>query len=74
MREEADNQEGEGHQQDRPQRKLVIDKEEKRQIADQRNRIGEELLDGGQHRVLHLLCVVHGPGDRVSPTLLGEVT
>ena len=73
MRKEADNQEGEGHQQDRPQRKLVIDKEEKRQIADQRNRIGEELLDGGQHRVLHLLGIVHGAGNRIAATFLREV-
>ena len=73
MREEADNQEGEGHQQNRPQRELVIDVEKEQQITEQCNRVGKKFLDGGQHGIFHLLGIVHGAGNRIAATFLREV-
>ena len=73
MRQKPDNQEGNRHQQYSPKGELVVDVEEEGQVADQRNRIRQELVDGGQHGIFHLLGVIHRTSHRIATTFLGKV-
>ena len=74
MRQETDNQERHRHQQHRPKGKLIINIEEEGEVANQRDRVCKELLDGSQYRVFHFLGIIHRTSHRVSAALLGEIT